>query len=166
MELEKILFPVDLTEASEEIAEYVKDMADKFNAEVHVIFSVHIVDCGGCVDIACPYMGQFEPEVVKGAEQRLLEFSNKHFSNYRCSARVLIGNPAEVILKYIEENSIDLIIMGTHGRRGLGQIIFGSVANQVVKRSPVPVLTVHPYTKPQNEQSRVDAREAFSEVSA
>ncbi len=55
------------------------------------------------------------------------------------------GDPAEEILKYIAAQKVDLVIMGTHGRKGLDRILFGSVATQVVQKSPAPVLTINPY---------------------
>ena len=55
------------------------------------------------------------------------------------------GYAPEEILKAAEENHCDLIVMGTHGRKGIDRIIFGSVAEKVVKTSPVPVLTIRPY---------------------
>jgi nucleotide-binding universal stress UspA family protein len=58
---------------------------------------------------------------------------------------VVSGDAADEILKVIESEGIDLLIMGTHGRKGLEQVIFGSVAEKVVKKSPVPVLTINPY---------------------
>ena len=45
----------------------------------------------------------------------------------------------------MQSEGVDLVIMGTHGRKGLERIIFGSVAERVVKNSPIPVLTVNPY---------------------
>jgi nucleotide-binding universal stress UspA family protein len=59
--------------------------------------------------------------------------------------RVIIGDPVEEILKIIESEGIDLVIMGTHGRKGLEHTVIGSVAERVVQRSPVPVLVVNPY---------------------
>jgi nucleotide-binding universal stress UspA family protein len=52
------------------------------------------------------------------------------------------GDPAAVILRVAEEVPCDLIVMGTHGRTGLGRLLMGSVAEQVVRRAPCPVLTV------------------------
>jgi nucleotide-binding universal stress UspA family protein len=52
------------------------------------------------------------------------------------------GNPYEEILEYASKRGIDMIIMGTHGRTGLDRVVMGSVAERVVRRSPVPVLTV------------------------
>ena len=51
----------------------------------------------------------------------------------------------EEIINYIEDQNIDLVIMGTHGRKGMDKVIFGSVAERVLKTSPVPVMVVNPY---------------------
>ena len=51
--------------------------------------------------------------------------------------------PAEVTLEYARDHDIDLIVMGTHGRRGLGHLFLGSVAEEVVRLADCPVLTVH-----------------------
>ena len=81
----------------------------------------------------------------KHAEKKLQEFVGEHFRTDSPKMQVLLGDPAEEILKYAQSEGIDLIIIGTHGRKGLEHIIFGSVAERVVKKSPVPVLTVNPY---------------------
>ena len=53
---------------------------------------------------------------------------------------VLEGNPAEEIIKYSKESNIKLIVMSTHGRSGFSRIVFGSVANRVLRQTEVPVL--------------------------
>ena len=58
---------------------------------------------------------------------------------------VVAGDPSEEIINYINEHEVDLVIMGTHGRKGMDKIIFGSVAERVVKLAPVPVMVVNPY---------------------
>ena len=55
---------------------------------------------------------------------------------------VVEGNPHEEILEFVAEHDIDMVVMGTHGRTGLDRALMGSVAERVVRRSPVPVLTV------------------------
>jgi len=57
---------------------------------------------------------------------------------------VLVGSPAEKILELAQQENIDLIIMGAHGRKGLERVFFGSVADKVVTGAPCPVLTIHP----------------------
>jgi hypothetical protein len=56
-----------------------------------------------------------------------------------------MGDPVEVILHYISSRKISQVIMGTHGRKGIDRIVMGSVAQRVIRRSPVPVLVVNPY---------------------
>lgn len=60
---------------------------------------------------------------------------------------IVEGNPHEEILKYVSEHDIDMIIMGTHGRTGIDRVVMGSVAERVVRQSPVPVLTVRGETQ-------------------
>ncbi|MBW2707880.1 MAG: universal stress protein [Deltaproteobacteria bacterium] len=59
--------------------------------------------------------------------------------------KIAYGDPTQEILKAIDSEGIDMVVMGTHGRKGLDNVLFGSVARNVVRRSPVPVLTVNPY---------------------
>jgi nucleotide-binding universal stress UspA family protein len=58
------------------------------------------------------------------------------------TAAAVVGRPAKVILTEARSWGADLIVLGTHGRRGLAHLVFGSVAEDVVRTSPVPVLTV------------------------
>jgi hypothetical protein len=56
--------------------------------------------------------------------------------------RLADGNPSEEILRQARDTGCDLIVMGTHGRRGLGRLLLGSVAEEVMRKAPCPVLTV------------------------
>lgn len=143
--VEKILFPVDLSEAAPLIVPWVKELAQKFQAEIHVIFVARAFEHYAGLGVPLPYIDNFETEVVKQGKIRLEEFMEEHFRDARALSRVLPGNPAEEIVDYAREQEIDLIAMGTHGRKGLEKIVFGSVAEHVLKNSSVPVLTVNPY---------------------
>jgi hypothetical protein len=68
---------------------------------------------------------------------------------------IVSGAPAQEILKAIEVHAIDLVIMGTHGYKGLQHTIFGSVAENVVKKSPIPVLVVNPYKLGEKHTERI-----------
>jgi len=144
----RILFPVDLSEVSPKIVPYVKDMEAWFDAEIHLLFVARILQHFTSIYVPHPSVSKFEAEIVKGAEKKLQEFVNEHFRASSPKAQVVLGDPAEEILSYAESEGIDLIIIGTHGRKGLERIIFGSVAEHVVKKSQVPVLTVNPYGRP------------------
>lgn len=59
-----------------------------------------------------------------------------------CVHKLLVGDPAEAIIQVADSERVDLIVMGTHGRRGLTRLLMGSVAEAVVRRAACPVLTV------------------------
>jgi nucleotide-binding universal stress UspA family protein len=88
----------------------------------------------------------YQKEAMEAAENfmdTVCEQQMKGCPNFE--RRILSGDPAAEILKTIDSEAIDLVVMGTHGYKGLEQAIFGSVARKVVKNSPVPVLTINPY---------------------
>ena len=68
----------------------------------------------------------------------------ENFEGVDAKAEVVVGYAAEEIITIAEKEGADMIIMGTHGRKGIDRILFGSVAEKVVKNSPVPVLTIRP----------------------
>ena len=145
MGIRTILFPVDLSDVSPKLVPWVLQLADKFEAEVHIIFVAQGLAHYAGLYVPYPIIAEFENEVLIGAEKRLEQFADDNFKGRQVMWQIISGDPAEQILQYAESKEIDLIIMGTHGRKGLERIIFGSVAGHVVKNSPVPVLTVNPY---------------------
>jgi len=151
-EIKKVLFPVDLSEASAEIAPWVKTIAEKFNSEIHVLYVARAFGHYAGVGVPYTFVADFERELFKGAETSLADFMESTFKGLGAKATVVAGYPAEEILVYAEREGIDLIIIGTHGRRGLNRVIFGSVAEMVVKNAPVPVFTVNPYQKESTPQ--------------
>ncbi len=142
----KILFPVDISDASPNIAPWVILMAERFDAEIHLLFVARELGQYASFSVIPGAIEQFETKLVKGAETKIEEFAEVHLKEYpNIRTRVALGNPAEKILDYIGDEEINLVIMGTHGRKGLERVFFGSVADRVVKMSPVPVLTINPY---------------------
>ncbi|MFH1090361.1 MAG: universal stress protein [Pseudomonadota bacterium] len=141
----KILFPVDLSEVSPKIAPHVKKLKDQLGAELHVLFVARQMKHYGGLYVPHLNIKMFEDELMKGAKKKLREFLNETFSQVPLVSKVVYGDPAEEIINYAQAEGMDLIVMGTHGRKGLERILFGSVAEHVVKNSPVPVLTVNPY---------------------
>jgi len=131
----KILFPVvRSTDVSEKFAAYVKTVGMMNNAELHLMR----------VEPPSAYI----ESRLKEDEKWLAEFSANHFADYpQVVLKAIPGDPADEILKYIDDAEIDLVIMGTHGRRGMSSMIFGSVTSSVAKLSPAPVLSMNPYRK-------------------
>ena len=145
-EFKKILFPVDLSKSSEKILPYVQTVAQKFDSKIHLFFAARVFEYFTSIYVPHPSINQFEKEIIEGAEKRLYEFMDEHFNEFPgTKTAVVAGDASEKIIEYIEDQKIDLVIMGTHGRKGMDKIIFGSVAERVVKTSPVPVMVVNPF---------------------
>ena len=147
-EIKKILFPVDLSPVSSKIASSVIAFGESFDAEIHLVHVAVTME-----EIAGVYgpdaiVGNFDDEVAESAERELEKFEKKFFAGYPNKKRVVLkGDPVDEIIAYIKAQKIDLVAMGTHGRKGLDKILFGSVADRMVRNSPVPVLTINPYLK-------------------
>lgn len=121
-----ILVPVDFGEASQAALDYAVDLAEGTDAKVFVLhtFEIPIV---GLPDGVVAATAELTGRIVNAAQKALLEQ----------------GDAREVILAEAKELGADLIVIGTHGRRGIARALIGSVAESVVRTSPVPVLTVH-----------------------
>jgi len=145
--IQKILFPIDLTDNSSKVFPYVLSVSEKYGGEICLL---HVVEdfakWGGGIYIPHIPLEQYREDALKGAENALKKVCEEQLQGYPSfQKKIAYGDPAREILNAIESENIDLVVMGTHGRKGLENVIFGSVARNVVRRSPVPVLTVNPY---------------------
>ena len=144
-----ILLPVDLSEVPTHLAPYVKAVAQKFNARVHMVFVAPSLQHYAALYVPHPSILQIEREITDGAEKRLAEVRNGPFKEINDVAlAVLKGDAAEEIIRYAHQKKIDLIIMGAHTRKGLEEKrVCGSVAERVVKGVHVPVMVVSPFVR-------------------
>lgn len=145
MLLKEILFPVDLSADNHKILPFVKELAAKLGGNLHVLNVVE--DIEGYASFYVPHtsLDKLSGEVVNAASQKLSEFAAQHLADMgHITTKVVMGDPARLIVDYVKENGIQVVVMGTHGRTGLEHVIFGSVAEKVVKNSPVPVMTINP----------------------
>jgi len=144
--IKRILFPIDFSEVSPKIAPWVLTVAEKFNAEIHLLFVARKFQHLTSIYVVPGTIKNFEAEIIKGAEMKINEFAKTHLEAYSaCKIKVVQGDPAQEILSYVDAEMIDLVIIGTHGRKGLDWVLFGSVADNVVKMSSAPVLSINPY---------------------
>jgi nucleotide-binding universal stress UspA family protein len=146
VEFKKVLFPVDLSAISTRVAEHALTVARTFAAELHVIYVVRAFEAFGEIDyIPSTHFEASLADLNEAAGARLRQFVEKNLSDYPVIKwTVLNGHTAREILKYVDENDISLVVMGTHGRRGFDKILFGSVAQRVVQSCLVPVMTIRP----------------------
>ena len=142
----KILFPVDFSEVSPKMVPWVLGIAEKNDAEIHFLFVARKLEYFSAIYVAHVSIENLEDELIRGGKTKMDEFVNTHFRGYpACRTKVVLGDAAEEIIEYGKSEGIDLIIIGTHGRKGLERILFGSVAERVIKTSSIPVLSINPY---------------------
>lgn len=140
-----IMLPVDLSEVPLHLNPFVKEMAQRFDARVHLVFVAPLLQHYASMYVPHPSIRQIEREIIDGAEKRLAEVRNAHFRDIEeVSLAVLHGDAAEEIIRYAHQKKIDLIIMGTHTRKGVTKVVCGSVAERVVKGVQVPVMVISP----------------------
>ncbi len=142
--IKKILFAVDLTDDLPDAAEYASWLAKHLDAEVTVLnVTPDAAHFSGFI-ISPDYTKDFTAQLGAGAEKAMAEFLPKYFSDVKVEGLVVQGDPAEEIMACAEEKGMDLIIMASHGRKGLDRLLLGSVVQKVAKHALQPLLTVRP----------------------
>lgn len=143
-EIKKILCAVDLSEHSAAVAEYATMLAKGLGASIIVVYTAPSLSQYVGFHVPPNTIENFVGEIVSGAEKSMDAFVAENFPGVEAKGQVLIGYAAEEILTRANDEGADLIVMGTHGRKGIDRILFGSVAEKVVKNATMPVLTIRP----------------------
>ncbi len=145
-----ILVPVDFSPASERSLEKALQLARAFDARITLLHIWSLPAIGYAEGLAWPIddLQQAAREALAGLYARTAKV------HPNTDSVLLEGNEWRQILETVKSRGCDLVVMGTHGRRGLPRLLLGSVAERVVRLSPVPVLTVG-LPKESHEPSRV-----------
>jgi len=146
-EIKKILCAVDFSEASPQVAAYARTLAQALNAHIIVLYVAPSLSQYVGFHVPSSSIESFVGEIVSGAEQTMDNFLNENFQGVNVTGRVVSGYAAEEIINIAESEDVDMIVMGTHGRKGIDRILFGSVAEKVVKSAKCGVLTLRPGNK-------------------
>ncbi|MGA7366687.1 MAG: universal stress protein [Candidatus Sulfotelmatobacter sp.] len=144
MEIKVILCPIDFSEFSTRAYHYAASLAEHYRAKLaaqHIVefsrypYAEYVASTG---DYA-----EFCRGLRDGGRQKLREFVKAHTrGKFQPEIEVHDGAAADCILAFAQERKADLIVMGTHGRRGFDRLVLGSVTNRVMRRAPCPVLAI------------------------
>lgn len=141
---DRILIPTDGSDPTKSAVDMALNLAEVHDATLHVLYIVDqptsvsgmgegFAGLNDLLDALEERGQQATKAIIKQARER----------NIETTAAVRRGNPHNDILSYAEDNDIDVIVMGTHGRTGVKRALLGSVTENVVRHSEIPVLTVH-----------------------
>ena len=139
----RILVPLDFSEPSRRALEYAVVLAKPFAASLdllHVVPDPFIAHPGaGDAPLPRPLLDQLQQDAHRRLDEALPPDDRNAFGAHSV---VRVGDPLIEIAEYARLEEVDLIVMGTHGRTGIPHLLFGSVAERVVRTAPCPVLIV------------------------
>jgi nucleotide-binding universal stress UspA family protein len=152
LEMKLILCPIDFSEFSIRACHYALSLAEHYRAK---LVAQHIVELwrypyGDYAASAGDY-AEFSRALREGGKEQLQEFVKKHtHDEIQPELVVHEGIAADSILSFAQERKADLIVMGTHGRRGFDRLVLGSVTDRVMRTAPCPVLAI---SKPSHDST-------------
>ena len=144
----KILVPVDGSEnANRAVAHMIKLYRNNAQIDIH-LFNVQLpIDSGHArLFVSADELDNYRREEGSAAladARRMLDEAGVPYTHH-----IAVGHVADTIIRYAKERGVDKIVLGSHGRTGLLQVLLGSVAQEVLKRSDVPVTLVKPAGAP------------------
>lgn len=143
LEFRHVLCPVDLTGASEGALRAAAALARQHGASLTLLHVV-VVPGSAIPEALLDTPPALAEDLSAPADQPLLDWMAKaeRLGAPRVRALRSVGTPAQEILALARRDGVDLIVVGTHGRTGLGHLLLGSVAEEVVRRAHCPVLTI------------------------
>lgn len=141
--IKNILFATDFSEVSETALPYVTALSLRYGSTVHVVHVLPevMVFRPGAPDPAM--FGSIYEEAHSAAQEKIQQLSSR-LRGFPHKTYVRHGDVLAVMKQLVEEQEIDLLVVGTHGRTGLGKLLMGSVAEQIFRQANCPVLTVGP----------------------
>jgi len=141
-DIDVILVPTDGSKCSEKAVSFAGSLAKKLSAKVHVLFASETNYAGPWYyyvldDVVADKIHKKGQAIVEETAGDLRALGVKHVESH-----LEEGHPGEVIAEMAQKLDADLIVMGTHGRRGLERALMGSVAREVANTTPIPLLLV------------------------
>lgn len=155
MQIRTILLPTDFSECGNFAFSYAASLARMFGAS---IICVHVIEP---MVPTVGYSGMTEPlpiaditdQLEDSAERELPKIAEREeFAGLKTEEVIVHGEAASEIVRVAKDKNVDLIVVSSHGRTGLGRILFGSTAEAVVRHAPCPVLVVKPSKEISSDQ--------------
>lgn len=137
----RVLVPYDGSEQADAALEYARNT--HAGDEIVLLYVLDYVEAGYRAAPGAALAGYWEEwydEAEASGEELLAEAATAFDTDVETN--VVAGSPARAIIEFVDDGSIDAVVIGSHGREGLSRILLGSVAETVVRRSPVPVTVV------------------------
>ena len=145
IEIRNILVPIDINEKVDSALNYAIDLAQKINANISVVYILYVSDYEIHYNRVEGLINHSSGELAKRVEKVKRGIRNGEATKLEINTEVIEGiSPAMRIVEYATSKNADLIVINTHGRKGIKRLILGSVAEKVIQESHCPVLALKP----------------------
>jgi nucleotide-binding universal stress UspA family protein len=137
----KILVPTDSSEPSMRAADYAIKLAKYFGSE---IIAIYVIDRLILEEVSKVHDRHLLEEEIRNKAQRSLNYivNSAEKEGLKATSLLVEGQPHDQIIHHAESLKVDMIVMGSRGRRGMERILIGSVAERVIEYAPCPVLVL------------------------
>lgn len=144
----RVLVCLDGTSVAEQMLPYAAEIAQKFSSPTLILLQVVQIPSSLAAASA-----QGAESIIEEEMRRLANESNVYLEGHAAALRdtglkvetaTIEGSPGDAIVEYASDNDIDLIAIATHGRKNIGRLVFGSVADHVLRHTTIPVLSMTP----------------------
>jgi nucleotide-binding universal stress UspA family protein len=140
--IKNILVPIDFSKHADYALHYAKEIALPIKATLHLVHVLEPINSYGTWE-GLPPMADLTGKAIEEAEKKMQVIAEElRALGYEIRTKIMEGHPDLALNEYATQNSIDVISMGTHGRRGLEYILFGSTTEKVLRTAPCSVLAV------------------------
>jgi len=136
---DRILVPTDGSPSMQSVVDHAIELARLHDAELH---GLYVVDTGSYATLPVETAWEGVTEMLREEGTLAVSELEDMAGEMVVETAVKKGNPSRKIVEYTREHDCDTIVMGTHGRGGINRLLLGSVAERVVRASPVPVVTM------------------------
>lgn len=142
--IRRIVVPVDFNRHTDTLAEFAMYMANKLDARVTFVHVMKTLP--DYMDYEPATMEQLDRSLRAHAEGKMTALMETVKNKcLECDAELLTGDAAEAIIAYASDVQADLIVIATHGTKGIEKVLLGSVADRVIKGAPCPALVFNPF---------------------
>ena len=137
---DNVLIPTDGSDRMGDVIEHADRLASIHDATLHALY---VANTASLSDLPMESSWEGVSSALRKQGERAIDQLKEEIETESVESAIVDGSPPTRIIDYAEENDCDVIVMGTHGRSGVDRLLLGSVAERVVRSSPVPVLTIN-----------------------
>lgn len=144
---QQIVVPVDFRQHTDRLAAFAIDIVEKLGGTITFLnVCERVGEASGAFEVYPAIFIEGNEKLLSEARKKMDDLVEASLTKSPgCKGLILKGDTVDGIVDYVRENNCDLLIMATHGYRGIEKIMLGSVADRVLKRASCPVLLFNPY---------------------